>query len=291
MGCRESPPYSTQVRLEKRRKETAGAFLPAVSRPCFLLHDSAKEDRLIQRSPRREWGWRGGPGMPVGDWLWVDAPQIPVTPGGLSYLGPGAACLLPAAVLSPPTRDSGEFPLPHPHLALDSVTCLDLGLQRYPPIPLVTQKTSAPLKPTRPGDPALALRPLLRPCPLPRGPPPFTRLDLLRQRGDGVSFCDCWVPSSFLRTSVPALHVGELLGCATLSGGLAGRWWRCPVEHHPFLPSFLILALGIEEFSSEPALPPTSSITDGIDLRPVVTTCVTIMFLTSKKALTELTLP
>lgn len=107
MGC--SPwtaesPYSTQVRLEKRRKETAGAFLPAVSRPCFLPHDSAEEDALIQRSPRRECGWRGGPGMPAGDWLWVDAPQIPVTLGGLSYLGPGAACLLPAVVLSPPDQ-------------------------------------------------------------------------------------------------------------------------------------------------------------------------------------------
>ena len=88
-------------------EEGNGGGLPAVSRPCFLPHDSAEEDGLIQRSPRREWGWRGGPGMPAGDWLWVDAPQIPVTPGGLSYLGPGAACLLPAAVLLPSTRDSG----------------------------------------------------------------------------------------------------------------------------------------------------------------------------------------
>ena len=133
------------------------------------------------------------------------------------------------------------------------------GIAEIPPIPLATQRTSAPLKPACPGDPALALRPLLRPCPPPRGPPPVTLLDLLRQRGDGVSFCVCWVPSSFLGTSVPALDVGESPGCATLSGGLAGRWWRCPVEHRPSLPSFLILALGIEEFSSEPALPPTSS--------------------------------
>ena len=44
-GCRESPPGSTQVRLEKRRKETAGAFLPAVSMLCFPRRDSAEADR------------------------------------------------------------------------------------------------------------------------------------------------------------------------------------------------------------------------------------------------------
>ena len=64
--------------------------------------------------------------MPAGDWLWVDAPQIPGHLRWPQLLGPGAASSRPVTVLSPPTGDSGEFPLLHPHLTLGSVTCLDL---------------------------------------------------------------------------------------------------------------------------------------------------------------------
>ena len=77
---------------------------------------------------RVAWGpWDASRGLALGR-----CSPVLVTPGGFSYLGPGAASSPPVAVLSPPARDSGEFPLPHPHLALDSVTCLDLESQRSP---------------------------------------------------------------------------------------------------------------------------------------------------------------
>lgn len=136
-------------------------------------------------------------------------------------------------------------------------------------------------KPTRPGDPALACLEASAPgrAPPPRRQPPFARLDLLRQKGSGRALlCDCWVLSSSLGTSVPALDVGESHGRAALSGTDGG----IALSNSSRLSPPLVLALGIEGFSSEPALPPASPITDGIDLRPVVTTCLTIMFLTSK---------
>ena len=156
------------------------------------------------------WGpWDASRGLALGR-----CSPVLVTPGGFSYLGPGAASSPPVAVLSPPARDSGEFPLPHPHLALDSVTCLDLESQRSPH-PSGDSEDQCPPQAHPPWGPCPCL---LRPCPPPRRQPPFTWLDLLRQKGVGMPFCDCWVLSSSLGMSVPALDVGESPGCAALSG-------------------------------------------------------------------------
>ena len=174
---------------------------------------------LFRLSPRREWAWRGGPGMPAGDWLWVDAPQIP---GHLRWPQlPGPRCCQLTSHGSPLAPDrrfwgvSTASPSPHAWLcdmpgSVIAETPSSLWQLRGP-VPISSPPALGTL-------PLPALRPLLRPCPLPRHPPPFACLDLLRQKGDGMSFCVCWVPSSFLGTSVPALDVGESPGRAALSG-------------------------------------------------------------------------
>lgn len=165
----------------------------------------------------------GVPGMPAGDWLQADAPQIPGHPRWLQALGPRCDhATTPVALLS---RAGGSGELPFSHLALDSDEP-GCGTAETCPSPRSGSDPCTQSPPAMVGSslPFPASWPLLRMCPLLGQPPPFTQLALLRPKGGGMSFCVLLGAVQDATWASPALR--GCPACLRLSGS-----WRREVTH------------------------------------------------------------